>query len=82
MARANNEKGLQGTVDVEFILLSGDIMALSVKRPTMTPLGNDERPWGESLDGRGIIVLGLAFLEGMRKVVDIDGDNIFGLIID
>ncbi len=76
-AHANKEKGLWGTVDVEFVSLSGDIITLSVKRPITAPLGKDERPWGKSLDGHGIIVLGSAFLDGMRMVVDIDGDNIW-----
>jgi hypothetical protein len=65
-ARANKKKGLWVTVDVKFVLLSGDIVMLSVKHPITMPLGNNERPWGKSLDGHGIIVLGLAFLDGMR----------------
>jgi hypothetical protein len=77
VAHANKEKGLWGTVDVEFLLLLGDIVTLSVKHPITMPLGNDERPWGESFDGCGIIVLGLAFLDGMWMVVDINGDNIW-----
>jgi hypothetical protein len=77
VARANKEKSLWGKVDVEFLSISGDIVALSAKRPITTPMGIDERPWGKSLDGHGIIVLGLAFLDGMRMVVDIDGDNIW-----
>ena len=75
--RANKEKGLWGTVDVEFVSLLGDIITLSVKRPIMMPLGNNGWPWGKSLNGCGIIELGLAFLDGKRMGVDINGDNIW-----
>ncbi len=76
MACANKEKGLWGTVDVKFVSLSGDIVTLSVKHCITAPMGKIEWPWGKSLDGCGIIVLGLAFLDGMRMVMDIGGDNI------
>jgi hypothetical protein len=75
-ARAIKEKSLWGTVDVDLVSLSGDIVTLSAKRPITTPLGNDELTWGKSLNGHGIIVLGFTFLDGMRMVVDIDGDII------
>ncbi len=76
-ARANKEKSLWGTVEIEFQSVSGRIVTLTAKRPITTPLGNNERPWGKSLDGDGIIVLGLAFLDGTRMVVDIDGSKVW-----
>ena len=76
-ARANREKSMWGTVDVEFVSASGEIVTLSAKRPITTTLGNDERPWGKSLEGHTIVVLGLAFLDGVRMTVDIEGDRIW-----
>mmetsp|Transcript_9411 Transcript_9411/g.21243 ORF Transcript_9411/g.21243 Transcript_9411/m.21243 type:complete len:315 (-) Transcript_9411:229-1173(-) len=74
-ARAQKEKSLWGTVDVEFKTISGESVTMSAKRPITTPLGS-ERPWGKKLDGH-LIVLGLAFFEGARMTVDIDGDKIW-----
>ena len=76
-ARANREKSLWGKVDVEFATGSGGIVLLRADRPITTPLGNDDRPWGRSLDGHAIVVLGLAFFEGVMMTVDIDGDRIW-----
>ncbi|KAL3803773.1 hypothetical protein ACHAW5_004624 [Stephanodiscus triporus] len=76
-ARANREKSLWGTVNVEFVSASGEIVTLSAKRPITTTLGNDERPWGKSLEGHAIVVLGLTFLDGVRMTVDIEGDRIW-----
>jgi len=74
-ARANREKNLWGSVNVELQTLSGKIITLNANRPITTPLG-DERPWGKRLDGH-LIVLGLSFLEGLKMTVDIDGDKIW-----
>ncbi len=76
-ARANREKSLWGEVDVVFATASGGTVALRAERPITTPLGSDDRPWGRSLDGHAIVVLGLAFFEGVRTTVDIDGDRIW-----
>mmetsp|Transcript_22075 Transcript_22075/g.53451 ORF Transcript_22075/g.53451 Transcript_22075/m.53451 type:complete len:484 (+) Transcript_22075:156-1607(+) len=74
-ARANKEKTLWGTVDVAFRTLGGETVTLNAKRPITTPLGS-ERPWGKKLDGH-LVVLGLAFLEGKRMTVDIDGNKVW-----
>ncbi|KAL9180579.1 hypothetical protein ACHAXT_011032 [Thalassiosira profunda] len=72
-ARANREKSLWGAVDVELQTVSGDTVKLSAEKPIATPLGS-ERPWGKTLDGH-LVVVGLAFLEGKRMTVDIDGER-------
>jgi len=74
-ARANREKNLWGSVNVELQTVSGKTVTLNANRPITTPLG-DERPWGKRLDGH-LIVLGLSFLEGLKMTVDIDGDKIW-----
>ena len=74
-ARANREKNLWGSVNVELQTVSGKTISLDANRPITTPLG-DERPWGRRLDGH-LIVLGLSFLEGLKMTVDIDGDKIW-----
>ena len=74
-ARANREKSLWGTVDVELKTKAGEVVTLSAKRPITTPLGS-EQLWGKKLDGH-LIVLGLAFLDGVKTTVDIDGDSIW-----
>jgi len=74
-ARANREKNLWGSVNVELQTLSGKTVTLDANRPITTPLG-DERPWGKRLDGH-LVVLGLSFLEGLKMTVDIDGDKIW-----
>jgi hypothetical protein len=60
-AQANGKKSLWGEVDVEFEIGSGGIVSLLMERSITTPLGNDNQPWGRSLDGHTIVVLGLAF---------------------
>ena len=74
-ARSRKEKSLWGEVDVELETLSGDKVVLSASRPIATPLGSD-RPWGKKLDGH-LIVLGLAFFEGKKMTIDIDGENVW-----
>jgi len=74
-ARAQKEKSLWGTVDVELTTIAGETVTLSAKRPITTPLGS-ERPWGKKLDGH-LIVLGLSFLEGRKMTVDSDGGFIW-----
>ena len=75
MARTNKEKSLWGRVSVELKTISGKTVILNVNRPITTPLGS-ERPWGKRLDGH-LIVLGLAFLDGLKMTVDIDGDKVW-----
>ena len=75
MARANKEKSLWGRVSVELKTISGKTVTLNANRPITTPLGS-ERPWGKKLDGH-LIVLGLAFLDGLKMTVDIDGDKVW-----
>ncbi|KAL7547275.1 hypothetical protein ACHAWF_010594 [Thalassiosira exigua] len=72
-ARAQKEKSLWGAVTVELKTISGGTVTLNADRPITTPLGS-ESPWGKRLDGH-LIVLGLAFLDGMKMTVDIDGDR-------
>ncbi|KAL7535266.1 hypothetical protein ACHAXR_006383 [Thalassiosira sp. AJA248-18] len=74
-ARAQREKSLWGTVQVELKTTSGETVTLDAKKPITTPLGS-ERPWGKTLDGH-LIVLGLAFLEGCKMTVDIDHNHIW-----
>ena len=74
-ARANREKNLWGSVNVELQTISGKTITLNANRPITTPLG-DERPWGKRLDGH-LIVLGLSFLEGLKMTVDIDEDKVW-----
>lgn len=75
IARANKEKSLWGKVNVELKTISGNTVTLNANRPITTPLGS-ERPWGKKLDGH-LIVLGLAFLDGLKMTVDIDGDKVW-----
>lgn len=75
MARSRREKSLWGNVEVELETLSGQKVTMSANRPITTPLGSDQ-PWGKKLNGH-LIVLGLAFLEGKKMTVDIDGDRIW-----
>ena len=75
MARTNKEKSLWGRVSVELKTISGKTVTLNANRPITTPLGS-ERPWGKKLDGH-LIVLGLAFLDGLKMTVDIDGDKVW-----
>ena len=74
IARTNREKSLWGTVDIDFKTNTGETITLNAKRPITTPL--DDRPWGKKLDGH-LIVIGLAFLEGLKTTIDIDGDRIW-----
>ncbi|KAL7462053.1 hypothetical protein ACHAXS_002452, partial [Conticribra weissflogii] len=75
MARSRREKSLWGKVDVELNTLSGQKVTMSANRPITTPLGSDQ-PWGKKLNGH-LIILGLAFLEGKKMTVNIDGDKIW-----
>uniref|UniRef100_A0A7S4JP66 Peptidase A1 domain-containing protein n=1 Tax=Odontella aurita TaxID=265563 RepID=A0A7S4JP66_9STRA len=79
-ARANREKSLWGKVDVSFATERGDTMVLSANKPITTPFGSDERdrfrPWQKRFDGH-LIVLGLAFLDGKKTSVDIDGGRLW-----
>ena len=68
-------KSLWGRVSVELKTISGKTVTLNANRPITTPLGS-ERPWGKKLDGH-LIVLGLAFLDGLKMTVDIDGDKVW-----
>ena len=69
MARRQHEKSLWKDVSIEFETKSGKVVSLApTRRPVTTPLG--ERPWPNF---RGhLVVVGLAFLDGKRTVVDID----------
>jgi hypothetical protein len=75
LARSQRAKNVWDTVEVEFKTKSGDIVALSAKRPITTPLVSD-RPWGKKLDGH-LIVLGLAFLDNLKMTIDADNSKIW-----
>ena len=57
------------------LLFHLSLSSKSAQRPITTPLGS-ERPWGRKLDGH-LIVLGLAFLDGRKMTVDIDGQQVW-----
>jgi hypothetical protein len=75
LARSQKAKSVWGDVSIELDTKSGEKVELNARRPITTPLGSD-RPWGKKLDGH-LIVLGLAFLEGMKMTVDIDRKNVW-----
>jgi hypothetical protein len=69
-ARKNHEKSLWGSVRVSFMQLSGKIIELSATKPITTSLGEDTQ-WTRGVKGN-IIVIGLAFLDGIALTIDID----------
>ena len=69
-ARKNHEKSLWGSVRVSFMQQSGKIIELSATKPITTSLGEDTQ-WTRGVKGN-IIVIGLAFLDGIALTIDID----------
>jgi hypothetical protein len=69
-ARKNHEKSLWGSVCVSFMQQSGKIIELSATKPITTSLGEDTQ-WTRGVKGN-IIVIGLAFLDGIALTIDID----------
>ena len=69
-ALKNKEKSLWGKVDVCFATERGGKVTLGAIKPLTTPF-ESERPWQKKFDGH-LIVVGLAFLDGMKTSIDID----------
>uniref|UniRef100_A0A7S4ADL4 Peptidase A1 domain-containing protein n=1 Tax=Pseudo-nitzschia australis TaxID=44445 RepID=A0A7S4ADL4_9STRA len=72
-ARKNREKSLWGRVEVTFRTDSGREVVLSADQPITTPLGK-AAPW-KGFRGN-LVVVGLAFLDGLSMSVDIDDGKI------
>lgn len=68
-ARANRERNLWGTVEVEFRTKQGKSITLSATKPVTTPLG--EMPWPRFRNAH-LIAIGLSFLDERRMTIDID----------
>ena len=75
-ARANREKSLWGRVEVSFATERGGTVTLGADRPLTTPFGTD-RPWKRRFDDAHLVIIGLAFLDGKRLSVDIDGQKLW-----
>ena len=73
-ARRNREKSLWGSVEVDLLTKSGEVVTLRAEKPLATPFG--ERPW-PTFKNAHLIVLGLAFLEGRRMTIDIDEQKLW-----
>ena len=68
-ARKNKEKSLWGTVIVSFETKFGKEVHLTATKPLTTPLGQ-ATPWTKFKGN--LIVIGLAFLDGMAMTIDAD----------
>ena len=67
-ARKNREKSLWGSVDISFRTHGGKLVSIGAHKPVTTPFG--EVPWPKF--NAHLIVIGLAFLDGTKMIVDID----------
>ncbi|VEU42257.1 unnamed protein product [Pseudo-nitzschia multistriata] len=72
-ARKNREKSLWGSVEVAFRTSAGGEVVLSAEKPITTPLGK-AAPW-KGFRGN-LVVVGLAFLDGLATTVDADDGKI------
>ena len=78
-ARRNKEKSLWGKVEVAFPKRTNNrkeltqTVVLSACKPVTTPLGM--KPWPK-FNNAHLIVLGLAFLDGHRIAIDMDGQRL------
>ena len=68
-ARKNKEKSLWGKVQVSLTTMRGNTVQLEATKPVATPLG-EVTQW-RKFKGN-LIVLGLAFLDGVAMTIDID----------
>jgi hypothetical protein len=75
LARAQKAKNVWDEVAISFKTASGEEVVLNAKRPITTPLLSD-RPWGKKIDGH-LIVLGLAYLDGLRMTIDVDDGRLW-----
>ena len=77
-ARRNKEKSLWGDVRVTFQTNAGNEVELTAKGPITTPLDlGNETPWTQRKRQEGnVIVLGLAFLNGLAMAIDTVDDKI------
>ena len=66
----DHKRTVWGSVRVSFMQLSGKIIELSTTKPITTSLGEDTQ-WTRGVKGN-IIVIGLAFLDGIALTIDID----------
>jgi len=73
MARQNKEKSLWGSVQITFQTHQGNTVSLSAQKPVTTPLGM--KPWPK-FNNAHLIVLGLAFLDGRKMLIDMDGQKL------
>jgi hypothetical protein len=68
-ARKNREKSVWGQVTVTFTTMAGTEIQLMATKPITTPLGK-ATPWPRFKGN--LIVLGLAFLDGLAVTIDIE----------